>query len=493
MNRVENPLAELKRLCELPDVRQRKLGAARCYRDHLSWAVHPLRGPTDKRKGETARGKAPLHENWPEHTVANVTDAYLEEHFGNGYDANLGIVVRQPHVCVDLDSKADKGESVRAWLGKHPELAHVPRERTGGGAHLHFRCPDLPAITKDGKPYNQRLVSKLDDHTTAEFFFDGLNIVVSPSRHASGALYSWEVVGEIPEVKWEQLKEWFGFRLPDDAEPQAERTKERKAKKSSEWLQKYKGDLRTLDLAKLFGSIARLGENLGDGRFAVRCPWHEEHSHGGEAWEERDSSTVIFTAQGESQFPGFLCRHAHCDGRGLEAVLEWFEKQTAGIVDRHCARQWVYQVGQTSTDGRRRVVLPGDDRPESEFAAEAGKILGPKNVWFRKLDEVVEVRLQTFSEKVKHLLFCRMEPAEARTAIETYIETGVLRGSKADKKHFIAKSMDMTMARTLLSSAQFKKQLPEVVRILDVQIPIRFQDKIVRPRKGYDQRFQSYL
>jgi hypothetical protein len=109
-------LAELKRLCELPDEGDRRLHAAQFYRDKLGWAVHPLCGPRDSSADEKARGKKPLLKNWKQWTLAQATDELLAKYFGNGLDANLGIVVRNSHVVVDLDSKADGGESVRAWL-----------------------------------------------------------------------------------------------------------------------------------------------------------------------------------------------------------------------------------------------------------------------------------------------------------------------------------------------------------------------------------------
>ena len=491
MNNI--PLVEIQRLCALPDAHQRKLEIAQCYRDRLGWAVHPLRGPQDG--DEKGRGKMPLFKGWRNHTRDQATHELLAKHFGNGYDHNLGVVIRHPHVCIDLDSKADNGQSVRTWLEQHPELANIPRERTAGGAHLHVLCTQLPNITKNGKPHGHALVSKLNDKVTAELYFDGLNIVVSPSIHPSGATYTWEVVDEIPVIGWAQLKEWFGFRLPDEEE--ADSTEPRKARKSraaDDWLTSYDGDLRTLDLSKLFQSVNRLGDVISadKGTTAVECPWRNEHSDANEPWKHNDSSTIICAASARNRFPGFCCAHAHCVERGLKETLEWYEKQTPGIVDQHCARQWTYHKGQNSEDGRPRIVLPGEERPESEFATEVGSILAPKNDWFLKLDEVVVVRQRTFSERIKHLSFCRMEAADARTAIETHIETGVLRGSKPDKKHFVSKSMDLTMAKTLLSSGQFKKQLPEVVRILDVPIPIPFQGGIVLPRMGYDERFQSY-
>jgi hypothetical protein len=125
-----------------------------------------------------------------------------------------------------------------------------------------------------------------------------------------------------------------------------------------------------------------LGETLDadTGKVAVKCPWHEEHSNDGKPWRPQDSSTVIISPERAGKWPVFRCLHTHGDGRELQTVLEWFEQQEPGIVDAHCARMRVWQEGQTSEDGRPRLMLPGDGCTDSQFAREAGEILSTKRV-----------------------------------------------------------------------------------------------------------------
>ena len=137
------------------------LAAAKFYRDRLGWAVHPLHGPNDKNARPRERGKKPIQKNWKSWTVGQVDDGFVKAHFGNGTQANLGVVLHGDHVVVDLDSKGDNGVSVNNWLGEQAELAKVPRERTSGGVHLHFHCSDLPPITKNGKAYEKALLSQI--------------------------------------------------------------------------------------------------------------------------------------------------------------------------------------------------------------------------------------------------------------------------------------------------------------------------------------------
>ena len=115
---------------------QDRLAAARLYHGQFGWAVHALFGPKER---VNSPGKQPVNKKgWPKWTAEQVTDEYLQEHFGSGSARNVGCVIRPPHVVVDLDSKADDGASVREWLDQQSALQNVPRERTGGGAHR--RC-----------------------------------------------------------------------------------------------------------------------------------------------------------------------------------------------------------------------------------------------------------------------------------------------------------------------------------------------------------------
>jgi phage/plasmid-associated DNA primase len=123
------------------------------------------------------------------------------------------------------------------------------------------------------------------------------------------------------------------FPLPESAKPQ------KGGKKSADkpWWTAFKGDLHTLDLVAAFREAGHLGECLdaGTGKWAVRCPWAENHGTGGKDWRPNDSSTVIF--EGEDM-PAFHCLHAHCNERRSQDAILWLESNRPGIIDRHCAR-----------------------------------------------------------------------------------------------------------------------------------------------------------
>jgi hypothetical protein len=217
---------------------------------------------------------------------------------------------------------------------------------------------------------------------TAEFYSDGMNLVLSPSINKSGARYLWDVSGEIPEVGWAQIRQWFGFDEPETA-------KRGRPPKEKPWWARFKGALHSLDAVALFKEAELLGDSIDPdtGKWSVRCPWERDHS-GANGGNGADTDTVIFQGETTDSPPGFKCLHAHCAERSLKDVLEALDDQKPGIVDRHCREMRVWIDGLAAPDGRQRVLLPEMDRPDSEFAAEMGTHIGPRKVWFNKAGAV---------------------------------------------------------------------------------------------------------
>ena len=80
-----------------------RLAAARLYHSRLDWAIHALFGPKDS---VNSPGKQPVNKRgWPKWTAEQVTDEYLQEHFGNGKVRNVGCVVRGDLAGRDLCSE----------------------------------------------------------------------------------------------------------------------------------------------------------------------------------------------------------------------------------------------------------------------------------------------------------------------------------------------------------------------------------------------------
>jgi DNA polymerase I len=452
----------------------------------LGLPVYPCNRPNEGRGNE--RGKKPCFTGWKHWKCSDLTDAIRREYFECEDTSNIGCFINAPRIVVDLDSKPDQGRSVMEWLKGQPALSAVPRERTAGGVHLWFTCPDLPEFyNKRGHPYEKNLVSEISEKVIAELVFCS-NVILSPSRHPEGVSYRWEVGGEVPEISWAQLQEQFGFEAPDA--PKAKKGKEKP------WWSAYSGDVRTLDIVELAEELGLHGELLdADKRtHSVRCPWAEEHSDAGREWSSRGSDTVVFEGSGD-QMPGFHCLHAHCQERDLKEFLAWAESRVKGIVDKNCEVQRVWSKGQRSADGvRPRILLPGIGRPDSVFATEGGQLIGRKHAWFSFADNPVVIRESVEKTAASAGLRIHMlKPVEAITEVERHVEVGVLRKDEAGDSVFIPLSMSEASARVFLAAPQLRESLPPLRRVLDVSLPVLMNGSLLYPNPGYDPRFGTFL
>lgn len=439
------------------------LDAARFYRERRGWAVHPLHGPAEG--SERERGKKPklAGYNKPDYQGLD-TDAALVAAFGNGKGSNLGIVVRPPHVVVDLDSKKDAGESVRAWLVGRPELAEVPRERTAGGAHLHFICRDAPKL--DGG----KQVEQLNEFVTAEIFTGPSNMVISPSVHPSGQRYAWEVFREdFPEVRWQFLVETF--KAPVQARS------------------KGRGDVTTLDVEAFARDLGIYGrripgvDNLGRVRHTIQCPWHELHTLKGTA---RESGTVLFEPKDDGP-PAFDCQHAHCQTKTISDVMRWAEEQKHGVIDAHCAKQQdrpAHTPPITTIDGKPALMLPCDDWTIGQFSDQLGRMLATTGVYERS-------GIPFTVNATTH----QCEPVTAdflRTWAENTVACFTTRGHGRNEFK-VCKTMSIDTARAVVASQQFSKHLKPLSHVAMVRTPVlrASGDIVLRPR-GYDQESRVY-
>ena len=461
----------------------------------LGLAAYPCLGPTEGPIRE--RGKRPRFSGWTQWTVGDLSDAIINRFFGPGAakPSNIGNRIVPPLIAVDLDSKADAGDSVREWLANQPALAGAPRERTGNGAHLWFICRNLPRFTnKSGAPYDKPIFAQINALVHAELFHCG-NLVLSPSVHACSTVYTWEQAGPPPEVTWAQLQEWFGFEDPDPRVSDDEERPRGRPKKEKPWWSRFQGDLSTLDLVALAQEAGIYGElrDADSRKHSVRCPWSSDHSDGGANWNARLTETVIY--ESSRGMPGFKCLHAHCSERGLQQLLEWADGAHPGIVDRQCTTARVWEEGQRAEDGARlRVLLPGVGRPDSVFAGEMGRIIGAKKAWFNFADNVVVVRESADSERIgRGIAIHPIKPTEAITEAECHAEIGCLIKDEAGDTVFAPKSMTEATGRVWLASRQLRIELPVIRRLLDVPVPVLHHGALVYPAPGYDPRFKTYL
>lgn len=460
------------------------LEAATAYRK-LGLAPIPLNRSDEGSQDE--RGKKPKIKGYRKATPGLVTPEFIAEHWGDEPPANVGLVLQGSHVVIDLDSKADAGASAEVWLLEHPELASVPCERTAGGLHLHYLCHDRPPFRNgSGKPRGKALASHLNSEVSAELLFAGLPVTVAPSVHKSGMPYRWRNGGELPAVSWDYLKGLFGFSEDDATGSNAEADEHRRLALREVQLS-FQGDLRTLDIIKLTKEAELYGEciDADEGKHSILCPFHDEHSGGGETWKPSDTSTVIYEGRGDSR-PAFHCFHAHCEGRGLPEMLVRIEESHPGQINRCCERARIWVPG----DPVPMIELPGLGRSQSEFADDVAQALVPTKKVFVHGDEIVEIRSSREDEVAGGMKLHALCPNEVVTGFERFI-TFVKPKKDGDLIQLVPASM--TKPEVLLASYSLRDNLPRIDRLLEVPIPVLRNDEIISPERGYDERLRTFL
>lgn len=149
---------------------------------------------------------------------------------------------------------------------------------------------------------------------------------------------------------------------------------------------------------------------------------------------------------------------------------------------------------------KTRVELPKLGRLVSEFTEEVSEILKETNIIFYKNDsqeivEIGEIETQIEEEKIDtYTGFKEIKPSRFITMIENYLTPGVYVYDKKEKEFiWYEKSIVSELAKTVLASSILQNKLPKITRIFPIPIPIEYKGELTFPRKGYDERFNSWM
>lgn len=143
-----------------------------------------LCAPGQPRGGGRAQGKEPRTQAWQrlpdQRRAAGVAPDAVASEIGShlAYGGNVGMSVPVGVVVLDADTDAAAAHLLSL-------LPDAPRQRTSRGRHFVLRLP-IGAQLKNGIKCAIAPGVEIDVRAT------GGQIVVSPSRHKSGAVYTWE-------------------------------------------------------------------------------------------------------------------------------------------------------------------------------------------------------------------------------------------------------------------------------------------------------------
>ncbi len=247
-----------------------------------------------------------------------------------------------------------------------------------------------------------------------------------------------------------------------------------------------------------------------------KCPFHSMTNKG--------NLTINFLDRTTKQ----PSNKAYChDCKVIGDVVDWRAK-IENISIKEAEDLFIKELNLDIKDERIEIELPREGRLISDFCKECGEILKTKNRLFFKQDtkKIVEIITNNENVKEKYECFSIVGPSRFITLIEEHIipivyvenkeikeqikeqkkiikdlkkiesdEKQVIIPSKKIRMEYIAKpkSLSSEQAKTILASEEFEKMLPKIERIFKSPIPIIYEGKLTFPKKGYDERFNSWL
>lgn len=141
------------------------------------------------------------------------------------------------------------------------------------------------------------------------------------------------------------------------------------------------------------------------------------------------------------------------------------------------------------------IILPKTGKLISSFAKEIAEILKEKETIFFRPDakDIVEITTLKTKDGEKFSGFTEITPCRFITLAEQYFVPGIFILNKEDQSlQFKKKSMDSSLAKTVLESNNLQQALPQIQRIFPIPIPIIYEGELTFPTKGYDSRFNSW-
>ena len=147
---------------------------------------------------------------------------------------------------------------------------------------------------------------------------------------------------------------------------------------------------------------------------------------------------------------------------------------------------------------REEIIMPGLGKLISVFAKEVSDEIKDKNeIFFRhsskEIVEIGKIKDHKTNENI-YTGFMEIKPNRFITLIEKYIIPGhEIWNDKQKFYEFKKKSIGSQLSVTLLTSEILQQELPQINRIFTIPLPIKHEGKLTFPKRGYDERFNSWL
>ncbi len=144
---------------------------------------------------------------------------------------------------------------------------------------------------------------------------------------------------------------------------------------------------------------------------------------------------------------------------------------------------------------KKELLLDGCGRSMSDLSKDLSEIIKDKNVLFyrpnsQQIVEVGKINLHN-TKKDFYTGFRIIKDKRLITLIEKYANVGYWKKTRQGEI-FEVKSLSPNKSDIILYSEIFEQALPQIERIFSIQLPIIYEGKLTFPKKGFDERFNSW-
>lgn len=137
------------------------------------------------------------------------------------------------------------------------------------------------------------------------------------------------------------------------------------------------------------------------------------------------------------------------------------------------------------------LILPHTGKLISTFINEITPYLKAENkIYYRpEEDNIITIKVED-----ELTLFKPLVPSEIITYLERFVTPGLnIQNPRTTLWNFKPKSITSELGKTILSSMTLKEDLQKIKTIYTIPQPILKNNKLIFPKKGYDEELQSYL
>lgn len=216
----------------------------------------------------TSPGKAPYEKNYGRFAAVVPTESDLHRMF-DSHIGNIGGVVPEGRIAIDIDPRSGGLESIEAYIREHGTIPWTPTVLTGGeGFHYYLKLPDGVSVPSGGS------LAKLG-YPGIEWKGPGAQVVVPPSIHPSGKPYRWEPGCGLGEVTIAPIPASLLQMILESS------TKTRKATSSRNSHADSPFDVQPTDVQRHFAHLwLTVGLDIREhsGSYVYICPFHDDGS-----------------------------------------------------------------------------------------------------------------------------------------------------------------------------------------------------------------------